>query len=74
VHASHPSSQAWLWPKNLLSGVATQKHRRSKDCCYRLPPERKQLRSMGNLLSLGRLVGLVAKIRHDRKSPGLPGL
>jgi hypothetical protein len=28
---------------------------------------------MGNLLSLGRLVGLVAKFRHDRKSPGLAG-
>jgi hypothetical protein len=28
VDALHPSSQAWLWPKNLLNGIATQKHRR----------------------------------------------
>jgi predicted aspartyl protease len=37
VDALHPSSQVLLWPKNLLSGVATQKHRRSKESCCHLP-------------------------------------
>jgi len=36
VDALHPSSQVWLWQKNLLSGIAIQKHLRSKESCCRL--------------------------------------
>ena len=39
MHALHPLSQAWPWSKNLLNGIAAQKHRRSKESCYRLLPD-----------------------------------